>query len=109
MDWTLTMSFDGPCGESIRYSIKLDHTVARDIWKIEPPTEFDFPGWGKTPFTMTVERIRVREFRKTLFINEARRLGLLIAERMEDAEGWHEESRIGPARRSLGMKDKADD
>jgi hypothetical protein len=46
--------------------------------------------------------MRVREFRKNLFIRAAERLGALLAERMEDAEGWHDTSRIEPARRQLG-------
>ena len=36
---------------------------------------------------MTV--LKRREFRKDLFQDEARRLGALLAERMEDKEGWH--------------------
>lgn len=50
----------------------------------------------------TVRLMRVREFRKDLFIHAARRLGALLAERMEDAEGWHDASRIEPARKQLG-------
>lgn len=50
----------------------------------------------------TVRLMKVREFRKSLFIRAAERLGALLAERMEDAEGWHDASRIEPARRQLG-------
>lgn len=49
-----------------------------------------------------VHLMRVREMRKDIFIHAAERLAALLAERMEDAEGWHDTSRIEPARRELG-------
>jgi len=52
-----------------------------------------------------VKILKRREFRKQLFINEATRLGALLAERMEDAEGWHDVSRIEPAKRQLAGHD----
>jgi len=48
-----------------------------------------------------VEIMKLREFRKDFFINECVRIGTLLAERMEDAEGWHDVSRIEPAKREL--------
>lgn len=57
---------------------------------------------GLAGMDQTVRMIRVREFRKDLFIQAAERLGALLAERMEDAEGWHDASRIDPARQQLG-------
>jgi len=48
--------------------------------------------------------MKAREFRKDLFIHAAEHLGALLAERMEDAEGWHDASRIEPARRQLGWR-----
>lgn len=56
-------------------------------------------GFGS--FESTVELIRRKEFRKKLFVETAERLGTLLAERMEDAEGWHDASRIEPARAEL--------
>jgi hypothetical protein len=53
-------------------------------------------------FDDTVRLMAVREMRKDLFMLAAKRLGALLAERMEDAEGWHDASRIEPARRQLG-------
>ena len=57
---------------------------------------------GFGTFDGTIEMMHVREMRKDLFIKAATRLGALLAERMEDAEGWHDASRIEPARRQLG-------
>ena len=57
-------------------------------------------GFGR--FNSAVTLMRVKEFRKELFKQTARRLGALLAERMEDAEGWHDAERIETARRQLG-------
>ncbi len=57
---------------------------------------------GLAGFDGAVQIMRVREFRKDLFIDLATRLGALLAERMEDAEGWHDASMIEPARQQLG-------
>jgi hypothetical protein len=57
---------------------------------------------GLCDFNGTVRLMKVREFRKSLFIQCAERLGALLAERMEDAEGWHDASRVEPARKQLG-------
>ncbi len=52
----------------------------------------------------TVSILRRREFRKDLLIEAATLLGARLAERMEDAEGWHDTSRIETARELLGYK-----
>jgi hypothetical protein len=57
---------------------------------------------GLADFDGAVRLMKVREFRKDLFIHCAERLGALLAERMEDAEGWHDAGRIEPARKQLG-------
>src|SRR6267378_4825067 len=56
-------------------------------------------GFGS--FESAVQMMRVKEFRKTLFLEVAQQLGGRLAERMEDAEGWHDASRIEPARAEL--------
>lgn len=50
----------------------------------------------------TISLMRRRDFRKRTFIATAERLGHAMAERMEDAEGWHDTSRVEPARKALG-------
>jgi len=79
----------------------LSEIVARDYRHIRPPSEFDLPAPGKTAFEETVEVLRKREFRKEHFIRAASNLGAMLAERMEDAEGWHDTSRIEPAKAQL--------
>lgn len=57
---------------------------------------------GLGTFDGTINLMKQRSFRKDLFIHAAKQLGALLAERMEDAEGWHDASRIEPARQQLG-------
>ena len=59
-------------------------------------------GFGLYSMDDAVTLMHTREMRKDLFIQTAERLGTLLAERMEDAEGWHDASRIDPARKQLG-------
>ncbi len=56
---------------------------------------------GVGDFNNAVRLMRMREFRKDLFIRTSAQLGTQLAERMEDAEGWHDADRIEPAREAL--------
>jgi hypothetical protein len=49
----------------------------------------------------TVKIMRTREFRRDALIEAAKILAAQMADRLEDAEGWHDPSRIEPARRAL--------
>lgn len=66
------------------------------------PRAVDEMKLGVGSFDGAVRMMKVREMRKDLFIRAAERLGTLLAERMEDAEGWRDASRIEPARHQLG-------
>ena len=102
----LTLTFDPGEGEQVvRMEIELDRHTARQFQRIEPPIKHGVP-WsgivvGLDSFDDVVKTMKVREFRKDFFINECRRIGALLAERMEDAEGWHDTSRIEPAKKEL--------
>ena len=52
---------------------------------------------GFATLSSTVEMMKVREMRKDVFQRVAERLARMMAERMEDAEGWHDVSRVEPA------------
>lgn len=82
---------------SLRMAIDLNDEV-----RIEPRAVDEMKAGLSGRMDQTVRLMKVREFRKSLFIRAAERLGALLAERMEDAEGWHDASRIEPARRQLG-------
>lgn len=59
---------------------------------------------GIGSFDGAVRMMKAKEFRKDMFVQAAKRLAHLLAERMEDAEGWHDQSRIEPARKELGWR-----
>lgn len=99
MSGTLTLTFDPGDGQKrLQMVLPLDERTARNFARIRPLRD-ELP--GLVSMETVVEVLRLKEFRKHLFVGEATRLGRLLAERMEDAEGWHDYSRIEPARREL--------
>src|SRR5687768_11468745 len=94
---TLTLSFDPDNGSPpLRICLPLEEHIASDIERIEPPSRSPV-AFLSNSIDAVVHVLRSKVFRKDMFISEARRLGALLAERMEDAEGWHDESRVEPA------------
>ena len=96
-DWFLEMSMIGPYGERYTMRVKLDRTTACEFHSLVKPVP------GLMAFNEAVEVLKRREYRKDLFIKEAHRLGTLLAERMEDAEGWHGIKRQEPAKQELSQ------
>mgnify|MGYP001558573475 CR=1 FL=1 len=101
--WNLTLTLHGPDGTLLGMTLPLDHMRGMELARISPPRLYDFMPvcGGRDPMTQVAEVIRKRTYRKSFFIEECQRLGQLLAERMEDAEGWHDESRIEPAKQQL--------
>jgi len=104
----LILTFDPGMGQPVmRTAIDLDEHTAREFERVDPPMMAESPiPWmsGRVPLQNiddVVKVMKVREFRKEVFQNECWRLGTLLAERMEDAEGWHDVSRIEPAKAAL--------
>jgi hypothetical protein len=54
------------------------------------------------PMAETVTIMRTREMRRRLLMEAAQQLAGQMADRMEDAEGWHDPERIEPARKAIG-------
>jgi hypothetical protein len=54
------------------------------------------------PSSCSIEIIKTKEMRRSLFKMIAQQLAGQMADRMEDAEGWHDPERIEAARRDLG-------
>lgn len=105
MKWTLRLTFENQWGDSYTMAIDVDQHVSREIQHIEPPPRDEIEKLVRPmTFDQVCEVIKRRQFRKDLFIGETKRLGALLAERMEDAEGWHDESRIEPAMKELRGK-----
>lgn len=98
---SLRLTFESGRGESYTMMISLDESVASDIERVPPLPERGPPGVGMNTFEEAVEVLQTRQFRKDLFIAQAHNLGALLAERMEDAEGWHDQSRVEPAKAQL--------
>ena len=48
---------------------------------------------GSMPIDGAVEIMSVKKFRRSLLVSEARRAGALLADHLEDREGWHGEER----------------
>ncbi len=57
---------------------------------------------GAVSMNDAVQLMRVREVRRDLLKQVAIQCAGQMADYMEDAEGWHDPSRIKPARKSLG-------
>ena len=93
---SIRVIFDNGYDEQYVQCIELDEHIAREFNDVKPPPPAPFGS-----FDLTVETLRVRQFRRDLFISECKRLGMLLADTMEDSEGWHDASRIEPAKRSL--------
>jgi hypothetical protein len=53
---------------------------------LKPPSAY-FP--GELTFNDTVEILQVRELRRKQFIADATRMGMALADYLEDKEGWH--------------------
>ena len=98
---SLRLTFEGGRGEEFTIAISLDECTASDLMiPVAEKRPISFAGNGRR-LDRVVEVLRRKQFRKDLFIAECRRLGTLLAERMEDAEGWHDESRVEPAKSQL--------
>lgn len=59
-------------------------------------------GVSAIPMDHAVTMIRTKEMRRSIFRDVAVQLAGQTADRMEDAEGWHDAERIEPARKQLG-------
>jgi len=53
--------------------------------EIKPPRA----GFDAVTFEDAVEVLRVRELRRKDFIRDAARMGMALADHLEDKEGWH--------------------
>lgn len=97
--FTLTLTLHDSFGEQrpLAMAIPLD-----DELRISPRAVEEMKMGLLGSMDATVSLMRRREFRKGLFRSTCERLGALMAERMEDAEGWHDTSRVEPARKALG-------
>lgn len=93
----LILTFDAGLGEKYSICMDIEKDIAEDIKEVVPLAERP----TIISFTEAVHILRTRKFRKDVFVRLCTNLGARLAERMEDAEGWHDESRIEPAKKEL--------
>ena len=95
---TLTLTLDLGMGRIYTISEPMDSLCrsGRGLDDIEPIGPLD----GATMNT-AIEVMRDRNYRRDTFMSECRRMGGLLADTMEDAEGWHDPRRVEPAKRRL--------
>lgn len=77
-------------------ALRISHRAIEDL-KAGPHLGISLVGMDET-----VKMMRTREMRRDLLLEAAVQLAEQMADRMEDAEGWHDSSRIEPARKALG-------
>lgn len=97
--WTLRLTLSGPMGERFDIVVNLGEDVISDVVRVNPPRPFPFTALDTPSLDDVVSVLRRKQLRKDLFANECQRLGTMLAERMEDKEGWH-----GPDRQEM-LKD----
>lgn len=98
-NWTLRLVLEGPFGERYQTAMVVDAFAVRDeLVGIEPPSPFDL---GNMSMDQVVTQMRKREIRHDILARGCDRLGRKLAQEMQDAEGWHDASRIEPAKRRL--------
>lgn len=96
-DYTLTLTFRcNYSGETKSMAVEVPDIFDEKIIEIKPPNPLLC-----ISFDELITVMRRREFRKSLFMRHATNLGALLAERMEDAEGWNGNHRMEPAQEEL--------
>lgn len=93
----LRLIFDDGTMNCVTMVITLEDGIT-SLMHIEPPSPSLV---GKGDFNRVAEVLRLKQYRRDLFVKQCQCLGELLAERMEDAEGWHDVSRMEPAKAQL--------
>lgn len=102
--WTLTLTLKSSLGESYQVSIPTDAFMGGQYWISQsPPSPSDLDG-----LEGCVRKLRIRELRHDILKQNCLLLGEKLAQTMQDAEGWHDASRIEPSKRLLQGKDFRD-
>jgi len=68
---------------------ELDEKAAYMGPRIASDMRAPVPGVGLVGFDQAVEVLRVKEYRRKLFLEAARFTGMALADFLEDREGWH--------------------
>lgn len=101
--FTIEMTIrDNFSGESYHHAVGCDQALrisARAVDDLKAGPAF---GVSLMATDDAITMMKTREMRRDVLFDAARMLAGQMADRMQDAEGWHDESRIEPARKALG-------
>lgn len=100
--FTIEMTIrDNYTGERWRHAIGCDEALSISARAVEDLRAGPVLGASLMSFNDAVELIRTKELRRVILRDTALRLSGQIADHLQDAEGWHDASRIEPARAAL--------
>jgi hypothetical protein len=88
--------------ESYHHAIGCDQALRISTRAVDDLKSGSSLGVSLMGMAEAVTLMKTREMRRDLLRKAAVQLAEQTADRMQDAEGWHDESRIGPARKALG-------
>lgn len=101
--FTIQMTIrDNQTGESYHHAVGCDEALRIGTRAVEDLKAGSFLGAALMPMDAAVTLMKTREMRRDLLFHAAKMLAGQMADRMQDAEGWHDTSRIEPARKALG-------
>lgn len=98
----LTLRDNHGCEQPLSMAIDVDRALRISSRAIDEMRMGADLGVSLASFDDVVTLIRTKEMRRNLFKDLAVQLAGQMADRMEDAEGWHDPDRIEPARKQLG-------
>ena len=86
MKHTIIVSIVNETG-TVTLATNIGENIFSDLERIEPPGPAELsPG---TTFNDVVTILRKREYRRHRLIDQVHRMGMQLADRLEDEEGWH--------------------
>jgi hypothetical protein len=101
--FTIEMAIrDNQTGETYHHAVGCDQALRISTRAVEDLKVGSFLGAALMPMDAAVTMMKAREMRRDLLFDAAKMLAGQMADRMQDAEGWHDASRIEPARKALG-------
>ncbi len=93
---------DNYAGDVYRHAIGCDEALRANLRDVEDLKDGPEIGCAFMTLDQTVSVMKKPEIRRDILKQTAVQLAGQMADRMQDAEGWHDASRIGPARKALG-------
>jgi hypothetical protein len=93
---------DNYSGESYHHAVGCDEALRISSRAVEDLKAGASVGMALVPMEAAVTMMKTREMRRDILLRTAAMLAGQMADRMQDAEGWHDARRVEPARNALG-------